>query len=430
MLVVCLDGQRAGYLETAGSRVRFWYDEAWLAAPDAYPLSAALPLQPLPATGRIVLNVLWGLLPDNDRTLEAWGRRFQVSPRNPVALLAHVGQDCAGAVQFVTQDQLADVLGANTAAVTVDWLDKSDFEKRIQQLARDGAAGRATVEEGQFSLSGAQAKTALYFDARRKRWGVPRGRTPTTHILKPASNEFDGFAENEHFCLTLARSLGLAAARTQWHVIGGVPTLVSERYDRARIDGQWRRVHQEDACQALGIHPESKYENQGGPGFLQLMSLMNGADDAEADRARLMQTACFTYLVAATDAHAKNYSLLHGRGHGRPSMRLAPLYDMASAWPYPKKIPPKKMKLAMKVGGHYRIDEILPRHFRELARRCGFPQDRITEMLSQWVEELPDMASVVAKQVIEQGMERRVVEGITAGITRHCARVKRAFTLG
>lgn len=428
-LVVCLDGTPAGYLEAAGSRISFRYAEAWLAAPDAYPLSFALPLQPSPVAGRTVLNVLWGLLPDNERTLEAWGRRFQVSPRNPAALLSHVGQDCAGAVQFVAEDKLGDLLGANRAGITVDWLETRDFEGRIRQLARDGTAGRVTVDEGQFSLSGAQAKTALYFDPRRKRWGVPRGRTPTTHILKPVSDEFDGFAENEHFCLTLARSLGLAAARTEWQVIGGVETLICERYDRVLMQDRWYRVHQEDVCQALGIHPESKYENQGGPGFPQMMSLMNGADDPEADRARLMRTACFTYLIAATDSHAKNYSLLHARGPGRPSMRLAPLYDVASAWPYPAKIPPKKMKLAMKIGGHYRLHDLVPRHFAGLARECGFPQDRIMAMLSELAEEVPDKAAIVAKDILRRGMDRRIVDGIVAGMAAHCARLRRALAL-
>ena len=81
-----------------------------------------------------------------------------------------------------------------------------------------------------------------------------------------------------------------------------------------------------------------------------------------------MRGAAFIYLLAATDAHAKNFSLLHARGDGRPSLRLAPFYDIASAWPYPRKLPLQKLKLAMRVGTHYRIREILPRHFGELAR--------------------------------------------------------------
>jgi serine/threonine-protein kinase HipA len=143
-------------------------------------------------------------------------------------------------------------------------------------LSQDAGATRESAAEGQFSLSGAQAKSALYFDRQRKRWGIPQGRTPTTHILKPVSNDFNGIAENEHFCLELARRIGLAAANTEWHSIGGIPTLIAQRYDRVQLAGRWHRVHQEDCCQALGIHPGSKYENEGGPGVSRLLARSDG----------------------------------------------------------------------------------------------------------------------------------------------------------
>jgi serine/threonine-protein kinase HipA len=195
-LFVCLDGEVAGTLEMRGSTVRFVYSEAWLADKGAYPVSQAWPIQPTGITGSVVTNFLWGLLPDNERTLDAWARRFQVSARNPVALLSHVGEDCAGAVQFVREDRLDEVQAAADAPPQIEWLDDAQLERRIQHLAQDTSAARESATEGQFSLSGAQAKTALYFDKRHRRWGVPQGRTPTTHILKPVTNEFDAFDLN------------------------------------------------------------------------------------------------------------------------------------------------------------------------------------------------------------------------------------------
>jgi len=264
-LIVCLEGEVAGVLEGDGSRASFAYVPQWLETEGVYPLSQSMPTTPTLYTGRRVLNFLRELLPDNARTLDAWGRRFQVSPRNPIALLSHVGEDCAGAVQFVTEPRLAEVLESAKAAVRIRWLDDRALAERIRDVVGDGAAAR-TATEGQFSLAGAQAKIALYFDAGRSRWGVPSGRTPTTHILKPAANDFEGFAENEHFCLSLTRRMGLAAAYSEWQSIGGIPTLIVERYDRIQREGHWHRVHQEDCCQALGVHPDAKYENEGGPG--------------------------------------------------------------------------------------------------------------------------------------------------------------------
>src|SRR5690349_12572911 len=105
-LMVCLDGQVAGQLEASGLRVHFTYADSWLSGGGAYPLSQSLPLQSAPLTGESVVNFLWGLLPDNSRTLDVWSRQFQVSALNSVALLSYVGEDCAGAVQFVREERL------------------------------------------------------------------------------------------------------------------------------------------------------------------------------------------------------------------------------------------------------------------------------------------------------------------------------------
>jgi serine/threonine-protein kinase HipA len=426
-LSVCLDGQLAGSLETRGVQASFTYAESWLSQPGPYPLSLSLPLQPSAAAGASVINFLWGLLPDNERTLDAWARQFRVSARNAAALLAHVGEDCAGAVQIVGEDRLSEVLASAKIPPQVEWLSDADFEQRIRRLAGDAAAGRSSTEEGQFSLAGAQSKTALHFDERRKRWGVPRGRTPTTHILKPVTNDFDGFAENEHFCLELARRIGLAAAETRWESIGAIPTLIVKRYDRVLSDRRWHRIHQEDFCQALGIHPGSKYESDGGPGFARLMAMLDGSDEPEADRDRLMRVACFLYLVAATDAHAKNFSILHARGADRPSMRLAPFYDIASAWPYGRALPAQKLQLAMRVGTHCRIRDIVPRHFEDLARACRYPPDRILETLRELSESLPDQAATLAAELKRTTAARGVIGSLVDGIAAQATRVSRQF---
>jgi serine/threonine-protein kinase HipA len=419
-LLVCLEEQVAGALDSVGSHIRLSYSETWLNSRGAYPLSQSLPLLAEQLTGAPVVNFLWGLLPDNERTLNAWSRRFHVSARNPAALLANVGEDCAGAVQFVREERLDEVLATNKEVPKIAWLDDSDLERRIRQLTQDPGATRENAAEGQFSLSGAQVKTALYLDAKRQRWGIPEGRTPTTHILKPVANNFDGFAENEHFCLTLARRVGLAAARTEWRSIGGIPTLIAERYDRLELNGRWHRIHQEDCCQAFGIHPGSKYENEGGPGFANIMGLLDTTNDPEVDRDRMMKTACLIYLLAATDAHSKNFSLLYGRGEDQPSMRLAPLYDIASAWPYPRQIPPPKMKLAMRIGRHYKMREIHSRHFVDLAKVCHYPASKLMATLSDLSEQLPDEAVSVREEFRKTSIAHNAMDRLIDGLVAQC----------
>jgi serine/threonine-protein kinase HipA len=276
------------------------------------------------------------------------------------SLIACVGEDCAGAVQFVQPARLNAILGA--AAPPIEWLDAKEIAKRLRALREDPSAWRAPRDTGQFSLAGAQPKTALLFE--NNKWAVPSGRIPTTHIFKPPSGEFEGHAENEHFCLELARALGLPVVDSRIMHFKDEIAIVVERYDRARVAGTLHRVHQEDICQALGIPPTHKYQNEGGPGIRDIVGLLGENSSApKEDVATFLDSVVYHWLIAGTDAHAKNYALLIGAGE---RIRLAPLYDVASILPYPD-INLQKAKVSMKIGSEYKIRNIRAYHWRKLA---------------------------------------------------------------
>ncbi len=154
------------------------------------------------------------------------------------------------------------------------------------------------------------------------------------------------------------------------------------------------------------------------------MPLLDGTDEPETDRERMMKGACLIYLLAATDVHAKNYSLLRGPGTGRPSMRLAPFYDIASAWPYGRQLPAQKLKLAMRVGRHYRLRQIMPRHFEELARVCRYPPERMLEHLKTLSARLPDEASALLADITDKAMSRTSLSAVVDGIARESGLVR------
>src|SRR5437016_9180205 len=205
-LIALLDGRETGrVVRDNRGKLTFIYNEQWRNAADAYPLSLSMPITLAEHPNAKIDPFLWGLLPDNEIILGNWARKFHVSARNAFSLIAYVGEDCAGAVQFVQPARLNAILGA--AAPPIEWLDEKEIAKRLRALREDHSAWRLPRDTGQFSLAGAQPKTALLFEDNK--WGVPAGRVPTTHIFKPPSGDFDGHAENEHFCLELGRALDL-----------------------------------------------------------------------------------------------------------------------------------------------------------------------------------------------------------------------------
>lgn len=416
-LSVIADSRLMGYVRATGKRLDFRYVPAWQADPAAFPLSLAMPLQVAEHAHGKIDPWLRGLLPDNVDVLEQWGRRFQVSKDNPFKLLWHVGEDCPGAVQFVPREREGDLLGG-TPPGAINWLSADKLSALIAGLLENPANTRRATDSGQFSLAGAQPKTALYLDPQDgKRWGVPSGRTPTTHILKPATARFDGFAENEHFCLELARRLGLLVPDSRVIHPGGQAVIVVTRYDRLLLDGRYRRIHQEDLCQALSVDPDRKYEHDGGPGAKEIGELLRAsATESLFDLRSFAAALAFHWLVGATDAHAKNYSLLMAGGR---QVFLAPFYDLASALPYPEEIYFPKVKLAMRIGSEYVIRKITRRHWEACARGLGIPAKEMLELVASFAERLPDLAVTTAHALHKEKLKHPVIGRIVDALAKH-----------
>lgn len=415
-LVVLLNGRIMGRIRReAQGHLRFHYDSDYLKSGPGIPLSLSIPLIQEQHAHDVVHAYLWGLLPDNEQVLRRWGTRFQVSARNVFGLLSHVGEDCAGAVQILPESHVDHAEAGGRERLTVD-----DIADILRNLRRDPGLTRRSTDPGQFSLPGTQAKTAIQLSAGR--WYMPWGREPTTHILKPPRPDLDGHVENEHFCLRLAEAAGLRVPQTRIQRFGNEPAIVIQRYDRQTGAARLARVHQEDACQALAIDPASKYENEGGPGIVRIMELLDQSSRPVEDRRRFMAAIAFNYMILGTDAHAKNYSLLLGAG-GR--VRLAPFYDIASLLPYVRRR--RDERFAMSIDSHYRDDAIQPRHFERLARRCGYPADKLLRQIREWTQTLPGCAHSILQELEEMQIDTRVLTKLVEELEGRCGRLSRVF---
>jgi serine/threonine-protein kinase HipA len=420
-LAILMAGQRIGSVTQRGDgRLTLEYDQRWRFATSPTPLSLSMPLAIRTHHHPTVRSYLWGLLPDNERVLDRWARSYQVSAGNPFALLRHVGEDCAGAAQFAVPDRVDALLQGDGG---VAWVDHDELADRLRILRGDPTSWHVRNSE-HFSLAGAQAKTALYLDQATGRWGDPWGAVPTTHIIKPAVSGLDEHDLNEHLCLAAADLAGLPVARSEVVTFGAERAVVVLRYDRLRdtTEDQVRRIHQEDMCQALGVPPTLKYQTDGGPSPEQIIELIRRevrpASVADQDIGRFVDALAFNWIIAGTDAHAKNYSLLLAGSE----VRLAPLYDIASALPYDDMYLPK-LRMAMRIGGEYRIEGVSGRHWRRFADINELDRDetvaRVDELAALTPDHLAEAARDEAVRALKSSMPARLVERV-ATRAREC----------
>lgn len=415
-LHVHMGGSRVGVLDGSDPRsLSFTYDEQWVEDPMGTPLSVSLPKRRGAYRHAAISPYLWGLLPDNERVLERWARDYRCSATNIFALLQNVGTDVAGAARYLPPDRDPD----EQATAGFERLSDEDVAALLREVRSDATAWHSSSRQ-HWSLAGAQAKIALAH-AGDAAWSLPRGSAPTTHILKPAIAGLDDHDLNEHLCLATAAQLGMRTATSRICTFGNERALVVERYDR-RVDAKGRvvRIHQEDLCQALGVHPDRKYQSDGGPGIEDMIDLVRQNTDDLEEVDRLCAAVAYNWLVLGTDAHAKNYSLLLSG----QQVRLAPLYDIASAAPSTLHAP--KAKLAQKIGGEYRAGMVQRRHLVRVAEAAKLQPDAFVDRITDLAARLPAAMGAAIEGSDLTGAERDAAAGIHEAIaswTSRCAAV-------
>ena len=380
-----------------------------------------MPLANITYSHNQVWPFLWNLLPENPNILQRWGQQYHVSAASPFKLLGFVGADVPGATQFFPPADLAAIQAQQRPSI--DWISLDELTQRLLLLRSDVAAVRRPGDVGKMSLPGAQAKTAFCWDEQRKRWGVPSGRAPTTHIIKPAIPGFDGLVENEHLCQDIAARLGLPAARSSVLTLDRTTYIVVERFDRlppAPGSVFVQRVHQEDMCQALGLMPGRKHQQDGGPSIADIVTLIRRvSSNPNTDVDRFLDANAFNWLIGGTDAHAKNYSLLISAGD---EIRLSPLYDLSSQLTYPELI---EQRVAMRIGDQYDIPLIGFTEWQALASACSVNQETLLHRLRHLGDALPDVISAARDQALTDGLNREVITTLATVLIKH-TKVRRA----
>ncbi len=406
--------------------MEFAYDQAWIGAAEARHLSLSLPLtnENTPHKGPAVEAYFDNLLPDSEAIRRRLQTRFQTASRGVFDLLAAIGRDCVGAVQILPAGEAPSDIGR----IEADALNDSAI---ASELAGVTSPAVLVPEQHEFriSIAGAQEKTA--FLKHHGRWCRPIGSTPTTHIFKlplglvgNRQADMRTSVENEWLCARIVRAFDIPVAACDIGEFGAYKVLIVERFDRQlHSSGKyWLRLMQEDFCQATGTPWHLKYQADGGPGIAAIASILasSGAANSQADLITLFRAQVLFYLLAATDGHAKNFSIRILAGG---SFRLTPLYDVLSAWPVIGKkaneMPLEKVKLAMAIPGerpHYLLKTIQRRHFETLGRKLGLGA-QTTALLDEMSGRTSKVIDEIQKGLprgFPQGLLERVLAGMRA----------------
>ncbi|MDR2781678.1 MAG: type II toxin-antitoxin system HipA family toxin [Holosporaceae bacterium] len=382
-LVVKYNDQVIGRLwQNEYGRMSFQYDNHWLM--EGFAVSISLPLQQEIFSEQQCRPFFEGLLPEGEIRNEI-ARNLRVSVKNDFALLREIGGDCAGAITIGESKEKS--LNAHNELL--------EGEKLIEALKPlNGKPLLAGEKDVRLSIAGSQRKLPVIYE--NGDFFIPHGDIPTTFIIKPEIAGIEGSVDNELYCLALARKIKLATPNFDGLQLpeliktnGNVTTvrkkyLLLERYDRKIENGKVARLHQEDLCQAIGVPSENKYQKDGGPSFKDLFTIIkNHSSQPALDTRSSIRIALFNYLIGNADAHGKNFSFLFTKN----SVTLAPFYDLLSTEIYPN----LSTKMAMKIGGEYKPDDIFRRHWHRFAEENSINQklmdkeiDYVSKAVSKW----------------------------------------------
>lgn len=403
------DGRLVGQLtQDRHGELGFAYSPEWLSDEEAQPLSASLPKRAEPFTRRECRPFFGGLLPEESQR-DAAAQALGVSRANDFALLDRLGGDVAGALQLLPPGEGPASLASDQRPTP---LDDAGLIRVLDALpVRPLLAG----EEGlRLSLAGAQSKVPVVLMDGAV--ALPAPGQPTTHILKPPISRFKASTENEAFVMRLAAAIGLDVAPVEARIVQDRTFLLVQRYDRAIDDnGQVRRIHQEDFCQALGVPPETKYASEGGPTFKDCFAaLRRVAARPAVDVLKLLDAVIFNVIVGNADAHGKNFSILYDA----EGPRLAPLYDLLATVAYPDLSP----KFAMKIGRRGTLAELDAKGWAAFAAEAGLGLPLIRRRVAEISKGVIARTGEVAAELVRPGFDRTAIESLAAMVRERAER--------
>lgn len=339
-LIIWIEQTQVARLEVNDiGQFRLSYEQAWVTSPKGYPISPSLPLAGSEDSAEIhsakVRFFFSNLLPEG-KSLDEAVLANGLSKSNIFGLLHALGRESAGALML-----LAPGLHPEAIASHRDLREISNEELAERIRAMPNIPFSVWDGKVRMSIAGNQSKLAVY-KTHDGRWWLTDGQYASTHILKPQAGGLNECqVANEYFCMRLAAMAGIESAEVDILRVPE-PILVVKRFDRQDFNGETRRLHIIDACQALNKSPEQKYERNFGSGehvrhirdgvsVKDLFSITDLATNKADMSLRQLRWLIFQHLIGNSDAHGKNMSFYVSRD----GLKIAPAYDQLSVLVYP-----------------------------------------------------------------------------------------------
>lgn len=406
-LTIWMNGEIVGYWRIKSGVDELEYAEEWLSNPRGRPLSLSLPFTPGNQTikGEQVSFYFDNLLPDSRNIRERLARRFNTASVNVFDLLVELGRDCVGAIQLLPEGNKP------TKVQRIQYKPLSDLQVSalLGSVVNSSSLGQMSdSNELRISLAGAQEKTALLWH--NGQWCEPLEETPTTHIFKLPMGlvgnmkaDMQASVENEWLCSKIMAEFNIPIAHCDISTFGDKKALIVERFDRKlSADNSWIiRLPQEDFCQAKGLSSLVKYQSDGGLNIDDCMKLLSNSDNAVIDKQNFFKSQILFYLLAATDGHAKNFSISHLPNN---HFKMTPLYDVLSIHPLignkSHQIAEQKVKMAMAIRGsqnYYHLHKIQYRHFIAQGKAVGFIEQEVATIINSVVSHVDNVIQRVSQ---------------------------------
>ena len=402
-LVGCLRRNSFGQID-------FRYDPGWLAG-GGFAISQTLPLsaEEFTAEEGVAHRFFANLLPEG-AFREHIARDLKISDTD-FNLLRAIGGECAGALSFLPPER--------EPSPEQNYHPVTDEELAALVFQRGQMYFWARQWKSRFSLAGAQDKFPVL--VREGKYLLPQGESSSSHILKFEIAEYRNVPAYETFTTLLARAVGLPVVNIHLQSINKSRYTIMERYDRFRSnDGEVLRAHQEDFCQALGYGHERKYQEDGGPSFVQCFHMLRDvSSNPDEDLPHLLRWQIFNVLAGNSDGHAKNLSLLYTADG---EIRLTPFYDLVCT----RAIERIDHHLALSVGNERNPGVLVRRHWEDMAKQCDIRSRYLLDLVREVAVRLLENLAPTRSFFEDQFGEYPALQRIERVVTKQCKQVGRS----